>query len=88
MFKRFRKVASLALATLMLASPLQVFAESGTGTGGNGGGGGSQSVPAGDWAISSNYKASGTKVSLAKGKYKTYTDSDYGRGSLGQIQKL
>lgn len=28
-------MASLALATLMLASPLQVFAESGTGTGGS-----------------------------------------------------
>ena len=88
MFKRFKKVASLALATLMLASPLQVFAESGTGTGGSGGGGGSQSVPAGDWAISSSYKASGTKVSLAKSKYKSYTDSEYGRGDYMKYTPL
>lgn len=88
MFKRFKKMASLALATLMLVSPLQVFAESGTGTGGSGGGGGSESVPAGDWAISSSYKASGTKVSLAKSKYKSYTDSDYGHGDYMKYTPL
>lgn len=87
MFKSLKKLASLALVTTMIFSPLQVFAESGTGSGGSGGVGG-QDLPAGKWAISEAYKASGTKVSLAKSKYKSYTDSEYGRGDYMRYTPL